>query len=95
MFILMFTRLTGQSEAIFLLGTYESVEEARSAMLLEYESRLTDGGWDPDWSYIYENDAFCGTGDLYDTIRLYIFDTERPVGFYRDRTTDFDDEGDW
>ena len=90
MFVLMFTRLTGQEESIFLLGTYETHSEAHEAMVNEYLGRVYgDMGWDPKWSNYDDDQAFCGTEDMYDTCRYFIFDTEFPVGFSNDRTTEF------
>ena len=90
MFILMFTRLTNETEeAIFLLGAYDSKEKAQHEMRTEWAKRVTNMGWDADYSYIYDNQAFCGTEDMFDTCRYYIFDTEHPYGFNNDIATMF------
>ena len=82
MFVLMFTRLTGGTdEAIFLLGTYETMAEAQDKMRKEWSNRIDNMGWDADYSNIYDDQAFCGTEDMYDTCRYYIFDTDNPHGF--------------
>lgn len=95
MFALIFTRLTnGTEESIFLLDTYDSREDAHESMRKEWVKRISDMGWDADYSYIYDDQAFCGTEDMYDTCRYYIFDTEHPVGFDNDTAYEFceDDE---
>lgn len=85
MFILMFTRLTnGTVEAISLVDTFETKAEAQSAMRKAWVKRVYDGGWDADYSKVYEYQAFCGTEDMFDTCRYYIFDTEHPYGFTND-----------
>ena len=90
MFILMFTRLTGSEESIFLEGTFDNVRDARDRMREEYERRVNGMGWDPEWSEMDDMQAFCGTADLHDTVRLYIFDTEHPAGFTNDRLYEFE-----
>ena len=95
MFVLMFTRLTGQEESIFLVGTYDTREEAYDAMRDKWTARVFgDGGWDPDWSRLYDDQAIVADESLYDTCRYFIFDTEHPVGYSNDRTIEFlsDDE---
>lgn len=83
--ILMFTRLTnGTEEAAMLVGTYEYRDEAQVAMRTEWQNRINNMGWDPDYSYFEEDQAFCGTEDMSDTCRYYIFDTNRPHGFVND-----------
>lgn len=84
MFILMFTRLYGTEESIMLVGTFDTIEEARKKMRDEWEIRVNEKGWDREWSSIEDNQAFCGTSDLSDTVRYYIFDTNHPVGFVND-----------
>ena len=97
MFIVMFTRLTGQEESIFLDGTFDTYERAYERMKELWDERVNgeNATWDPEWSTIYGTQAFCGTADLYDTVRLYIFDSEHPVGFVNDRAIEFDDSEDW
>lgn len=95
MFILMFTRLTdGTREVIFSLGAYDSKREAQDEMRKELAKRITEMGWDSRYSYIYGNQAFCGTESMRDTCRFYIFDTEHPYGFDNDLLYEFfgDDE---
>jgi len=91
MFILIFTRLTigtkksifsnGTEESIYFEGLYDTKEEAKKIMRKDWTRRITDGGWDPDCSYIEEDQALCGAEDMIDTCRYYIFDTNRPCGF--------------
>lgn len=91
MFALIFTRLTndtkksifsnGTEESIFFEGLHDTKEEAQEIMRKAWTRRITDGGWDPDYSYIEEDQAFCGTEDMIDTCRYYIFDTNHPYGF--------------
>lgn len=85
MFVLIFTRLIdGTEESIFLEGTFGTKEEAQIRMRDEWTKRVTEMGWDANYSNISENQAFCGTEDMFDTCRYYIFDTERPYGFTND-----------
>lgn len=84
MFVLVFTRLSGTEESAFLIGAYDSLQEAQIVMHSEWEHRVNDKGWDIEWSTIEDNQAFCGTSDMGDTIRFYIFDTNHPYGFVND-----------
>lgn len=82
MFILMFTRLTdGEGESILLVGTFDTLAAAQKRMRSEWETRINEMDWDPDWSWFEEKQAFCGTEDMFDTCRFYIFDTENKYGF--------------
>lgn len=85
MFVLIFTRLIdGTEESIFLEDTFGTKEEAQSRMRGEWTKRVTEMGWDANYSNISENQAFCGDEDMNDTCRYYIFDTEHPYGFTND-----------
>lgn len=89
MFILIFTRLTdGTEEALFLCGAFDTMEDAQEAMREEWENRINSMGWDADWSYFEDNQAFCGTEDMRDTCRYFIVDTDHPYGFTCDLECD-------
>lgn len=93
MFILMFTRLTNDTEeSIMLVGTYEHKSDAQKAMRSEWENRINNMDWDANWSWFEDDQAFCGDEDMNDTIRYYIFDTERPCGFVNDTAFEFTEE---
>lgn len=91
MYILIFTRLTGGTEeALFLVGTYDTKDEAQEAMRNEWKNRINNMDWDADWSYFEDVQAFCGTKDMYDTCRYFIVDTDHPYGFACDTKCDHD-----
>lgn len=95
MFALIFTRLTnGTEESIFFEGMHDTKKEAQEIMRKAWTRRTTEDGWDPEYSYIEEDQAFCGTDEMNDTIRYYIFDTDHPYGFSNDLDSEFqgDDE---
>ena len=82
MFILMFTRLIGGTEeSIMVVDTYESRDEAQQAMRNKWENRINNMGWDANWSWFEDDQAFCGDEVMYDTCRYYIFDTDDLYGF--------------
>lgn len=91
MYVLMFTRLIGNNDFVALTGAYESEEEAKAALLEEYDRVIDEMGFDENLCKVEDDglQAFCGSFDMTDVIRLLVFDTDHPYGFDNNRVLDF------
>lgn len=89
MFILIFNRRRGDYiDESWLLGTHDTLEDAQKHMRGVYHTQMHihDG---LKLSYIEDNQAFLSTFDGDMTVRLLIFDTDRPWGYTNRRHSDW------